>query len=295
MQDLTLPTERLSTMSRIIVGFHANCNDGFCSAYIAYRHYRELGLLNQVEFVPINPKSTPDIDVSGCDVVIFDTCLDKEALFKWFRAANSFKVIDHHISNQREFGHLDFCHFDMTHSGAGLAWKHYNPDLQAPWWVLYTEDRDLWTKKLHRNEDVAALLLSTEPSFDAYEDVTGLSLAEAMEIGAFIAKADAAKIQRAVDGSSTRMRISFCGFDDIPCINNANFQSDIGNILAKEGEFGIVWYAGESERDGRYAQLSLRSVGNFDVSKLAAKYGGGGHANAAGCRIPLREWMKMIV
>lgn len=282
-------------MSRIIVGYHNNCNDGFCSAYIAYRHYKELGLLNRVEFVPINPKSTPDIDVSGCDVVIFDTCLDKEALFKWHREANSFKVIDHHISNQREFGHLDFCYFNMYRSGAGLAWEHYNPGEQAPWWVLYTEDRDLWKKELYRNADVAALLLSTEPSFDAYEEVTSLPLVQAMEIGAFIAKADSAKIQRAVEGSSTRMRISFCGFDNVPCINNANFQSDIGNILAEEGEFAIVWYAGESERDGRYAQLSLRSIGAFDVSKIAAKYGGGGHQNAAGCRIPLREWMKVIV
>jgi phosphoesterase RecJ-like protein len=29
---------------------------------------------------------------------------------------------------------------------------------------------------------------------------------------------------------------------------------------------------------------SLRSVGDFDVSKLAKEYGGGGHKNAAGCK-----------
>ena len=282
-------------MSRIIVGYHNACNDGFGAAYVAYLHYKKLGMLGQVEFVPINPKSTPDVDVTDCDVVIFDTCLDKEALHKWNEVAHSFKVIDHHISNQREFGHLDYCHFDMTHSGVGLAWRHYNPDIAPPWWVNYIEDRDLWTKKLYRNEDVCALLLSTEPSFEAYDDVTGMSLLDAMNIGAFIAKADAAKIQRAVEGSSTTMRVSFCGFDNIPCINNANFQSDIGNILAKDAEFGIVWYAGESERDGKYAQLSLRSIGSFDVSKLAAKYGGGGHAAASGCRVSLREWMRILL
>lgn len=282
-------------MSRIIVGYHNACNDGFGAAFVAFLHYRKLGLLDQVEFVPINPKSTPDIDVTGCDVVIFDTCLDKEALHKWNELAHSFKVIDHHLSNQREFGHLDFCYFDMNHSGVGLAWRHYNPDIAPPWWVNYIEDRDLWTKKLPMHEEVCALWLSTEPSFENYEEVSSMTVEEAANAGKFIAKADAAKIKRAVEGLSTTMRISFCGYDDIPCINNANFQSDIGNLLAKDGEFGIVWYAGDSETDGKYAQLSLRSIGDFDVSKLANRFGGGGHANAAGCRIPLREWMKILL
>lgn len=34
-------------------------------------------------------------------------------------------------------------------------------------------------------------------------------------------------------------------------------------------------------------RFSLRSVGDFDVSEIARKYGGGGHKNAAGFRVPL--------
>jgi len=281
-------------MSRIIIGYHNNCNDGFGAAYVAYLHYKKLGLLDQVEFVPINPRATPDIDVTGCNVVIFDVCLDKEALHKWKEVAVSFKVIDHHVSNQREFGYLDYCHFDMTHSGVGLAWRHYNPDIAPPWWVDYIEDRDLWTKKLPMHEDVCALLLSTEPTFEAYDEIASMTVEKAAEAGKYIAKADIAKINRAVHSSSAIMRVSFCGFDNIPCVNNANFQSDIGNLLAKDAEFGIVWYAGDSEKDGKYAQLSLRSIGDFDVSKLAQRFGGGGHANASGCRIPLKDWMKIL-
>lgn len=282
-------------MSIKIIGYHNACNDGFGAAFVAFLHYRKLGILEQVEFVPINPKSTPDINVKGCDVIIFDTCLDKEALFEWKRLAHSFEVFDHHVSNKREFGYLDFCHFDMNHSGTALAWRHYNPDIPSPWWVDYIEDRDLWTKRLPMHEEICALLLSTEPTFEAFEEVTSMTIEDAFKAGKFIAKADAVKIKRAVEAESTKMQISFCGYDNVPCINNANFQSDIGNILAKDSEFGIVWYAGESDRDGKYAQISLRSIGDFDVSKLAAKYGGGGHSNASGCRIPLREWMKILL
>lgn len=39
------------------------------------------------------------------------------------------------------------------------------------------------------------------------------------------------------------------------------------------------------EKDG-FTKYELRSVGDFDVSVLAKRLGGGGHKNAAGCSIP---------
>jgi nanoRNase/pAp phosphatase (c-di-AMP/oligoRNAs hydrolase) len=32
--------------------------------------------------------------------------------------------------------------------------------------------------------------------------------------------------------------------------------------------------------------FSLRSIGDFDVSEIAKQYGGGGHKNASGFRLP---------
>jgi phosphoesterase RecJ-like protein len=40
-----------------------------------------------------------------------------------------------------------------------------------------------------------------------------------------------------------------------------------------------------SELEENYFKLSLRSKGRFDVERVARKLGGGGHVNAAGCRI----------
>jgi bifunctional oligoribonuclease and PAP phosphatase NrnA len=40
-----------------------------------------------------------------------------------------------------------------------------------------------------------------------------------------------------------------------------------------------------SELEENYFKLSLRSKGRFDVERVAGKFGGGGHVNAAGCRI----------
>lgn len=40
-----------------------------------------------------------------------------------------------------------------------------------------------------------------------------------------------------------------------------------------------------SELEKNYFKLSLRSKGRFNVERVAGKFGGGGHVNAAGCRI----------
>ena len=64
--------------------------------------------------------------------------------------------------------------------------------------------------------------------------------------------------------------------------NSPAFESEIGNALAaKRPPFAVVW----SEQGGKI-RVSLRAIGRFDVSKIAEKYGGGGHSNAAGFNLP---------
>ena len=59
--------------------------------------------------------------------------------------------------------------------------------------------------------------------------------------------------------------------------DNANFVNY--PLMAKEVE--AVVYMREVEEDGY--RVSLRSKGNVNVAKIAEKFGGGGHKNAAGC------------
>ena len=48
--------------------------------------------------------------------------------------------------------------------------------------------------------------------------------------------------------------------------------SDAGGLLLREVEAGV--------------KVSLRAKGEINVGRIAARFGGGGHANAAGCVIP---------
>ena len=60
------------------------------------------------------------------------------------------------------------------------------------------------------------------------------------------------------------------------------FASEAGNILAKEsGTFGMTWMINSKGM----ANVSLRSIGDYDVSAIAKTFGGGGHRNAAGFEV----------
>jgi len=296
---------------RNIVCYHAKCSDGFTAAFVAYSWARERGILDSYEFVPTNPNKTPLVDVDGCNVIMFDVCLEKEALHKWKELTNHFEVYDHHISNQREVGYLNYCHFDNNLSGATLAWKYYYPDKEVPWWVAYTQDRDLWTWKLPQSKEISSFLVNLDFTFESYEILNSISFEEALKIGSAILSADNVKIAQSCE-RPMYMWMDEYGFmyDDyrgndlcesgakiykIPVVNSNNYQSEIGNKLAENNLFSIVWYAGEAEDKSKHAQLSFRSVGDFDVSLIAKHFCGGGHKNASGARVPLGNWLRKLM
>lgn len=51
------------------------------------------------------------------------------------------------------------------------------------------------------------------------------------------------------------------------------------------------------ERDDGYVEVGLRAVPGFDVAQVALQFGGGGHALAAGCRLPgpLEEAQRRVL
>ncbi|MDO8738623.1 bifunctional oligoribonuclease/PAP phosphatase NrnA, partial [Candidatus Deferrimicrobium sp.] len=51
------------------------------------------------------------------------------------------------------------------------------------------------------------------------------------------------------------------------------------------------------EEEGGVIRVSFRSKGRVDVSAVAARFGGGGHRNAAGCTVPgtLSDVKKMVL
>lgn len=261
-------------MSNPIVVFHGACPDGFCAAWVC----SNVPALKEAEFFPgFFGKDPPD--VTNRDVVMVDFSYPRPVLEKMADSCASMLILDHHKTAQEAL--VGFSHpkvhveFDMNRSGAGMAWDNFNPGVARPPLVSYVEDRDLWKKVLPNSEEVCGWISTLPYEFEAWNEASSMSVNAAAHLGKMVL----AKTKQYVrEVSKNARRISFHGYD-VPLVNAP--QVDISELLdtLRQGEiFAMGWW---QRADGIF-QYSLRSVGDFDVSKLAKDHGGGGHKNAAG-------------
>jgi bifunctional oligoribonuclease and PAP phosphatase NrnA len=97
---------------------------------------------------------------------------------------------------------------------------------------------------------------------------------------------------RLLGSALSNMRMFASGRGALITLTKEDFE--IANASAEECE-GIVEYtlmtAGSEvgalvrSMDGAHSKVSLRSRGKYDISTIAAQFGGGGHAGAAGCKL----------
>jgi oligoribonuclease NrnB/cAMP/cGMP phosphodiesterase (DHH superfamily) len=184
-------------------------------------------------------------------------------------------------------GHvMIYAYFDMKRSGAGLAWDFFHPALPRPRLVECVEDRDLWLFRRSETRAVAAYLFSYEYDFDQWD--TAARRVE-RELSAVIAEGDAlirAHDKNVAEIVATARRTIVIAGHEVPVVNIAHTMgSDAAGILARGRPFAAYYYDTETGRE-----FGLRShrenPDSVDVSKVAAQYGGGGHRNAAGFRVP---------
>ena len=251
--------------------YHANCIDGFTAAYVAWLKHGEAA-----EYLPAQYGDEPP-DVTGSDVLVVDFSYPRAVLTSMKEKAASLSVLDHHKTARQELEGLDFCHFDMARSGAGLAWDELFTGVKRPPLIDYVEDRDLWRWQLAESREVSAWISSWKREFEGWkkldEDLR-LRRGDAVREGAAILRA----LDGYVEGLSDKGRVCRVGDHSVPVINTTHATSELVGALAKEHPFAVGWFERE---DGKFV-YSLRSRGDFDVSEVAKQFGGGGHRNAAG-------------
>ena len=177
--------------------------------------------------------------------------------------------------------------FDMTKSGAMLAWEYCHPGEPAPQLVQYVQDRDLWRFKLDGTREISAALFSEAYEFetwDRYEATLGTPGGRALVTaeGGAIERKHHKDVEELLGLSMRHMVI---GGHRVPVANLPyTMASDGANTLAEGNTFAACYF----DRGDGHRQFSLRSKPEgADVSLIAAAYGGGGHARAAGFQVPI--------
>ena len=272
-----------------VVIYHANCNDGFCAAWLYWRAVgRQPDLLGAgaVEYVSAQYGDNPP-DVRGKHVLIFDFSYDRAALQKMHSEAATLRVFDHHKTAQEELEGLDYCTFDMKKSGARLAQEFLGEG--DNWLVDYTEDRDLWWWQLPSSQEVSAGLMSYPRMFKTWEQLFQRGMPRLREEGSAILRYQETLVRSAVTHPG---RVKILEYE-VPAVNtNGGFLlSEIVGALAADHQ-DAPFAAGFFMLPGGATVYSLRAHGNFDVSAVAKKMGGGGHPGAAGFKVgaPFPFW-----
>ncbi|HGY9636161.1 TPA: phosphohydrolase [Pseudomonas putida] len=290
--------------------YHGNCADGFGAAWVVRK-----ALGDQVEFVAGVYGHEPP-DVTDKDVIIVDFSYKYDVLARISWKARSIIVLDHHKSAAEDLAkfppfhagvrldgrHADgstalgwesahtfmysqnspaiACCFDMNRSGAMLAWDHFFPGKEPPMLLRHIEDRDLWLFQLDGTREIQANLFSYPYDFEVWDKLMAADVETLRSDGAAIERKHHKDIAELVAVMKRRLVI---GGHDVPAASLPyTLTSDAGHLMAQGEPFAACYW---DTPDGRV--FSLRSTDEgLDVSEIAKQYGGGGHRNASGFRVP---------
>lgn len=273
-----------------IVCFHSPCQDGTASAWVASKFAEENGL--EYTYVPMshNGDNTMPEDMSGKNMLFVDFAPTDELMTKLNEEKVDFYILDHHISNQKRMEGLTNCIFDMNRSGVGITWEYFYPGVEMPLFLQMIQDRDIWTFKLEGTRSFCdgffvhtSLTESREELFKLYTDVYNNPemIKEISQLGNILYRKKMNHIKH-IAKHADEQSYNYRGHKVYLCNCGHELASDLGNYIVKNCgfDFAALWRYSHSQEE---YHLSLRSIGDMDVSLICNEYGGGGHKNAAGC------------
>ncbi|KKR75965.1 MAG: putative phosphohydrolase [Parcubacteria group bacterium GW2011_GWD2_40_9] len=265
----------------IVIFYHKDCFDGFGAAYAAWKKFKD-----KAAYAPLGHSLEP-MKISGKKEIYFlDFCYNsQEVMDKIVGNNEKVVIIDHHVTNENITKSVPEHYYDINHSGATLAWQYFHPKKTMPKMLANIEDQDLWKFKLPFTKEVNAMLDLYDFDFKIWDKIikdfeNPAKRKKYIEMGKYALAHKESMVKRAVSRADKGV---FEGHDVL--ISNSSFlASEIGNALVEAGaEVAIIW----NQRKGQ-THVSIRAdkSGKIDVSKIAAKYGGGGHKAASGFGLP---------
>jgi oligoribonuclease NrnB/cAMP/cGMP phosphodiesterase (DHH superfamily) len=280
-QLLKYNSKNSNGMKSIAIIYHKNCPDGFSAAWSAWKKFG-----SKADYYAVGPNELPEVTLKNKEIYILDNSYSFETLTKLGRENKSVVVIDHHASNKKAILSFSQNVFDNDHSGAVLTWNYFHPKKSIPWLLKRVEDIDLWRFRYPDTKIADVLIEITDFSFAHWSTlVKNLENVETrkklLAEGKVALRYEDELVHRLSENADV---VNFCGIKTL-VVNSPVLNSRIGNELCKKlPPIGIVWYEKEGGR-----RFSLRGDGSVDVSKLAAKFKGGGHHNSAGFLMPISE------
>ncbi len=268
-------------MKSIVILYHSDCEDGFGGAWAAWKKFG-----NRATYIPIKHQTPPPPGLTNKTIFIIDIFYPIPVLKRLIRENKRIVALDHHKSREAETKFAPEYVFDLNRSGAVIAWNYFHPRKKVPHLLGVIQERDLWKFKTRDSKQLFAYLEMQPLDFHAWNIIAkqwenSKVRQEHGKLGEVILTFQHSLIGQLVKHAQ---KGTFQN-KSVWIVNSPFFEDQVGNLLAKKGpHITLVW-----RQYGGMIRVSLRSTKAVDVSKLAAPFGGGGHPQSAGFRIPANK------
>ena len=269
-------------LKNTVILYHGKCPDGFGAAFSAWKKFGE-----NADYIPVDHGDSPPSGLEGREVYIVDFCYEtKEQMETLAKIAKKLVVLDHHESDKELTESVAEHVYDVLRSGASIAWTYFHPEMRIPRLMKYLEDGDLYNFALPETRNVFSYLLVLPFDFQQWDTFASeLENDSARTRILEKAKAYTEFFEALVHMSADRAKkVSFEGYEVyfVATHPNITFKSRVASVLYKKfPPFAMIVTA----HPNGYG-VSLRGDDTVDVSKIAQKYGGGGHTGSAGFFVP---------
>lgn len=283
-------------------------SDGRFASHAAWKYLRGQGKLSSTKFIEVQYGQAFPLDIDELtkeDIVyILDFSYSRDIMDRVYAKVKKLQVLDHHESAQESLAGAEYAKFDMTKSGALLAWEYFFPNIDPPLPCLFVNDYDLheWKYTNHTANFEAWLRFDrVGQDWDKWEKLCYDKdyLDEALMKGSVVVALNENIIHSFINTPNNIFFNSFYSDEQLRKVNYAIFngmhflRNEISTILYEKHDVDMV--IGWSVR-GKEIIFSVRSPDpeKYSVKRFAEAYGGGGHPAAAAFSLQLEKGMELV-
>ncbi|MFA6136040.1 MAG: DHHA1 domain-containing protein [Candidatus Paceibacterota bacterium] len=264
-------------MKDIVVLYHKDCWDGFGAAWAAWKKFGD-----KAQYIPVGYEENLPKGLINKEIYLVDFCYEDNLMKKIIGNNKKVIVIDHHFSREKFIKSVKGCIYGRNNSGSILSWKYFHPNKKVPIFLKHIEDIDLWSFKLKDSYEIMLAVDLKTRDFNSWSKIAK-DLEDKKTKGKYIneGKIILNYTNRIVTDIAKKAVPVLIDGKKAMAVNGPHFiHSEIGNVLHNnEYPIGLIWRA---EGNNIFVSLRSKKGGKTDVSKIAKKYGGGGHKSASG-------------